>query len=271
MHNIKPLCAIIASLSLSLCGCAGFSRPPVACSLPTETVVRIAAAEPRSALPAPKLKVNYEVKREMKQLLKNEGRIFSLALSQREQYYPLLKRIFSDEGVPEELLNVALIESNFNPNARSRAGAVGMWQFMKSTGRLYGLIVSRVEDQRRDPILSTIAAARHLRDLYEEYTDWYLALAAYNAGLGKVGRAMHRTGSQDFWTLARRGRLRRETARYIPKFIAATLIVNNLAKHGLEHIEERLEAMRAANGGTDEFSSPTVEAQASNRTGNRHS
>ena len=102
-----------------------------------------------------------------------------------------------------------------------------MWQFMKSTARLYGLKVGLFVDERQDPILSTIAAARLLRDLYDQYQDWHLALAAYNAGTGAIDRALARVRDRDFWTLARSGRLNRQTAEFVPKFIAASLLMNS--------------------------------------------
>lgn len=156
----------------------------------------------------------------------------------------MLVEVFRDEGIPPELINVALIESGFKPDARSYAGAVGIWQFMKATARRYGLVVTRKEDQRRDPILATVAAARHLRDLYTQYEDWYLALAAYNAGSGSVDRAMLRARSSDFWELCRKKKLRVQTARYVPKIVAATIIVNHIMAPTQEQIAFNLEELK---------------------------
>lgn len=175
-------------------------------------------------LPEPPLVLTDEVKEELKFLLVRQPRFIPLALERGERYFPVMRQILEDEGLPHTLINLALIESGFNANARSHMGAVGMWQFIRTTGEGYGLKVSWSEDQRKDPILSTIAAARHLRDLYIYFDDWYLALAAYNAGLGAVDRARSRAGSQDFWQIKRRGLLPRETAKYVPRFIAVTMI-----------------------------------------------
>ena len=137
----------------------------------------------------------------------------------------MMEKVFEDHGVPRELINVALIESKYEPDAVSRSGAVGMWQFMRTTGESYGLSVNFVEDQRRDPVLSTIAAAKHLKDLYFIFKDWYLALAAYNAGMGTVNRTIARTNSNDFWKI--KSYFREQTQRYVARFVAVNIILNS--------------------------------------------
>lgn len=149
---------------------------------------------------------------------------FAIYLSRAGRYEPMMRAIFRDAGLPEDLVYVSLIESGFSPRAYSRARAVGLWQFISSTGRLYGLQGSYWVDERRDPILATKAAAAHLKDLYEEFGSWYLAAAAYNGGANRVRRGIRYTGSDDFWTLSDRRYLRRETRNYVPKLIAAALI-----------------------------------------------
>lgn len=139
-------------------------------------------------------------------------------------YEPLVEQIFVEVGLPKELIYLSLVESGFNPRAYSRARASGPWQFIKSTGRIYGLSVNWYVDERRDPIKSTVAAAVHLRDLYDLFGSWPLALAAYNAGAGKIGRAIKKTGTRDFWRIARTRYIRRETRQYVPKFMAAMII-----------------------------------------------
>jgi membrane-bound lytic murein transglycosylase D len=145
------------------------------------------------------------------------------------QYKDLTARILREEGLPPDIVNLALIESGFNPNAYSRAHAVGMWQFISSTGRIYGLRVDWWADERRDPVRSCRAASRYLRDLYEALDSWPLALAAYNSGQRNVERAIKRARSRDYWKL----RLPRETRDYVPKFMAACMIMNSPHEYGM--------------------------------------
>ncbi len=187
----------------------------------------VVPAEHVRKLPKPRLELTPEVKQEMNGFLKGRGRFISTCLSQREEHYPELVEIFHQQGIPTELINVALIESGFRNGAVSPAGAVGMWQFMKGTARLYGLTVNWTEDERKDPVRSTEAAAKHLKDLYLSYKDWYLALAAYNAGPGAIDRALLKTKTDNFWSLSKTGALKTETVRYVARFVAATLIVQN--------------------------------------------
>jgi membrane-bound lytic murein transglycosylase D len=159
-------------------------------------------------------------------------RNFQIHLARAGRYEPTLRAILREHGLPEDLVYLSLIESGYDPNAYSSAHAVGLWQFLTSTGRRYGLRVSYWIDERRDPILATRAAAAHLRDLYEEFGSWYLAAAAYNGGRGRVLRSIRHSGSRDFWVLARRGYFRPETRDYVPKFIAAALIAKQPEKYG---------------------------------------
>ncbi len=154
---------------------------------------------------------------------------------QSGKYFPLLRKILREEGVPEELTYLAMVESGLNPVARSWARAVGMWQFMKGTGRLYGLRTSSWYDERRDFEKATRAAARHLSDLHAEFGDWYLAMAAYNSGAGRVYRGIRRSGSTDFWTMRRY--LPRETRNYVPSFLATAIICMNPKEYGFHGVE----------------------------------
>ena len=160
--------------------------------------------------------------------------IIARGLARSGRYVPMIHRIFREEGIPADLAQVALIESSFLPRARSPRAAHGIWQFMPRTARQYGLAANAVVDERSDPEKATRAAARHLTYLHELFHDWYLALAAYNAGEGKILRAQERTGLNDFWQLAASGALRAQTQNYVPAVIAATLIAKNPKHYGFE-------------------------------------
>ena len=158
--------------------------------------------------------------------------IIGRGLARSGRYIPMIHRVFAEQGIPRDLAQVALIESMFLPHAHSRATAHGIWQFMPRTGRQYGLTSNAVIDERSDPEKATRAAARHLAYLHELFNDWYLALAAYNAGEGRVLRAMEKTGLTDFWQLAATGILKPQTQNYVPAVIAATLISKNPEHYG---------------------------------------
>ena len=149
---------------------------------------------------------------------------FGIWLGRSTRYLPMMKEAFRKYGLPEDLIYVSLIESGFNPRAHSRAHAVGPWQFMKATGRTYGLRVNRWVDERRDPEKSSDAAARHLKDLYEHFGTWPLAMASYNAGQRRIQQALKRGRVDNYWDLRSTRHIRRETKGYVPKFMAATII-----------------------------------------------
>lgn len=193
----------------------------------------MAGIAPR-ALPAPELDMTPEVQRELERFLTKDRATVLQVLERRTSHGEMLERVFEGEGIPLELLSVAAIESRFDPNAKSPAGARGMWQFMGSTARLYGLRVSGPVDERTDPVRSTVAAAKHLRDLFTSYNDWHLALAAYNAGIGTINKLVSRHGSMDFWQIARKGGISVETARFVPKVIALAMIVKDPDLYGFE-------------------------------------
>lgn len=176
---------------------------------------------------------NDEVRNYIKLYVRTIGRRLDVVLSLSEYYYPLFEEVLSQTGVPLELKHLTIVESALNPKATSRAGAAGLWQFMYRTGRNYGLDVNSLVDERRDPVESTVAAARYLRDLYNIYGDWTLAIAAYNCGPGMVNKAMARSGGKhDFWQLY--DYLPRETRGYIPAFIAVNYVMNYYYVHGLQ-------------------------------------
>lgn len=159
---------------------------------------------------------------------------FKLWLSRSSKYIPMMRQILKEFELPEDLVYLSLIESGFNPNAYSRARAVGPWQFINSTGRKYGLRIDDWVDERRDPVKSTVAAARYLKDLFNMFGSWNLALASYNAGEGRIQRALVKSKGDDFWDLTSTRHIRRETKEYVPKFMAATIIAKNPERYGFD-------------------------------------
>jgi membrane-bound lytic murein transglycosylase D len=162
---------------------------------------------------------------------------FSLWLSRSGKYIELMQGILKENGIPEEIVFLPLIESGFNPYAYSRARAAGYWQFIASTAKKYGLEINWWMDERRDPVKSTMAAANYLKDLYGMFGSWNLAMAAYNAGEGKILKALNKTKTDDYWSLLNTRYIKRETKDYVPKFIAASLIANNPQNFGFEDLE----------------------------------
>src|SRR6266404_2186122 len=152
------------------------------------------------------------------------------ALARSGRYREMIERILKEQGVPQDLIYLAQAESGFHPYAVSRAGARGIWQFMGSRARGYDLHRDYWMDERQDPEKSTRAAAHHLRDLYNQFGDWYLAMAAYNSGPGTVQSAVKRTGYADFWELYRRNVLPKETRNYVPIIVAVTIMAKNPAQ-----------------------------------------
>lgn len=175
---------------------------------------------------------------------------FSRYLRRSTKYIPMMKKILHEQGLPEDLVYLALIESGFNPQAYSRAKATGAWQFISQTGRRYGLDADQWHDERRDPEKATVAASKYLKDLYTRYNDWYLAAAGYNAGEGKIDRAIRKYGTEDFWELTQGKYLKPETKDYVPKLIAAAMIAKNPKKYGFNDIEyeEPVESVEIALG-----------------------
>ena len=167
-------------------------------------------------------------------------RIMTYGLQRSGRYRPMIQRILSEEGVPQELIYLAQAESGFSPRAVSRARCVGVWQFAEFRGKEYGLNKTYSIDDRMDPERATRAAAKHLHDLYDHFGDWYLAMAAYNCGPNCVDKAVERTGYADFWELRRLNVLPKETANYVPAILAMTIIAKNAKDYGLDDV--RLEA-----------------------------
>jgi membrane-bound lytic murein transglycosylase D len=202
--------------------------------------------------------LNEPVQRFVRLFEERQSDRMALYLKRSGRYEGMIREKLRERGMPEDLLYLSMIESGFNPTARSKAQAVGLWQFIAETGRNYGLRIDSYVDERRDPEKSTDAALRYLGDLYDRFGSWNLAAAAYNSGENRVGRIMREeTGAErgreeDFWRI--RGRLPRETRDYVPLIVAAALIGKEPQKYGLEHVERYMPAPTetvAVPGGTD--------------------
>ena len=181
----------------------------------------------RSELP---LVMNEAVRRQINYFTKNRRGAATIraSMGRGNAYRPMIRRILQEEDVPDQIFYLAMAESGFRPKARSHARATGMWQFISSRGKQYGLRQDRYVDLRYDAETATRAAARHLKDLHIEFKDWHLAMAAYNSGPNRVKGAIQRTGSRDYWTLVSRRALPRETRNYVPIILALTYVCENL-------------------------------------------
>lgn len=164
-------------------------------------------------------------------------RMIAAGLRRAGRYRHMIERVLEEEGVPQELIYLAQAESGFMPRAMSYKAAGGMWQFLRWRGQEYGLKVSPFADERFDPEKATRAAARHLRDLFKQFGDWYLAMAAYNCGPGCVDRAVQRSGYADFWVLSRLNLLPKQTQNYVPAIVAITIVAKNAKDYGLDEIQ----------------------------------
>ncbi|PWB80801.1 MAG: hypothetical protein C3F08_03465 [Candidatus Methylomirabilota bacterium] len=174
------------------------------------------------------IELNEHVKAHILYYQTQKRRVMSRALERSGRYLPMMRQIFRDQGLPQDLVNLAYVESAFNYRAYSKAKASGLWQFIKATGNRYGMRVSHWLDERRDPEKATRGAAAYLKELYEMFHSWPLALAAYNAGEQRVQRAIDTQGTTDFWSL----RLPKETQLFVPAFMAVTIIAKDPARYG---------------------------------------
>lgn len=189
--------------------------------------------DPSKLFPA---EVNEQVDDYVQYFTKSGRKHFSRWLSRSPRYLPMMKQTFAEHQLPPDLVYLSMIESGLNPFATSHASAVGLWQFISGTGRRYQLRIDRYVDERRDPEKATRAAARYLKDLYEMFGSWDLALASYNAGEGKIGRGVRRYSTENFWEIRKTSYLRSETKNYVPQYLAALIIAKNPAKYGFVDI-----------------------------------
>ncbi len=181
--------------------------------------------------------LNEQVELWLRYFLGSGRRYYARWLARSTRYRPMIEAGLAERGMPADIFYLAMIESGFSPNAYSKAAAVGLWQFISSTGRAYDLRVEWWLDERRDPEKATDAALDHLQDLHEIFGDWYLAAAAYNAGAGRVRGALRKTGASDYWGAAQPGALARETRNYVPKLIAAAIIGHHPERYGFTAID----------------------------------
>ncbi|MFO0751988.1 MAG: transglycosylase SLT domain-containing protein [Thermodesulfovibrionales bacterium] len=162
---------------------------------------------------------------------------FEVWLERSARYIEIMKEILREQKLPEDLVFLPIVESGFNLQAYSPARAVGPWQFISATAKRYGLVIDWWRDERKDPVKSTQAAAQYLKDLYKMFGSWNLALAAYNAGEGKISRALKKSDVNDYWSLLNTKQIREETKEYVPRYIAATMIATTPAEYGFDNLD----------------------------------
>jgi membrane-bound lytic murein transglycosylase D len=240
LQNALPTALVIGSfLGVAVAGVKQFSAPAEVSAVDAAGSLE-EPAEPEVTWDIP-LTRNESVERFVRVFGGTQTDRMALYLKRSGQYEGMIRSKLRERGMPEDLLYLSMIESGFNPTARSPAAAVGLWQFIAPTGRSYGLRIDSYVDERRDPEKSTDAALRYLQDLHRQFGSWYLAAAAYNGGAGRVSRVMREvTGRErgeedDFWRI--RHRLPRETSEYVPLILAAALVGKEPHKYGIDEVE----------------------------------
>ncbi|WP_420401428.1 LysM peptidoglycan-binding domain-containing protein [Flagellimonas sp.] len=200
--------------------------------LPTDTLkARLALLDEKTPF---NISYNSSLESVIKSFLVRKKDLMQRMITASQFYFPLFEQELDNHDIPLEIKYLAIVESALNPKARSRVGAKGLWQFMYGTGKMYGLDVSSYVDERHDPILATKAASKYLSKLYDIFNDWDLALAAYNSGPGNVNKAIRRSGGyKNYWNIRRN--LPRETAGYLPAFLATMYIFEYAEEHGLHY------------------------------------
>lgn len=245
----RLLASVVLTVALSGCGSQQFvtqlwpwkQEAPAAGSTdlarPFPDLPRADSPTTEAANPAKFDFDHHEVERYVSRFQSDLRDFYGRGLERSGKFVPFMASILAQQGVPSDLAYLPLIESGFQTGAVSPAGAVGPWQFMRETGRRYGLRIDRDVDERRDPIKSTEAAARYLRDLYDMFNDWHLSLAAYNTGEGNIARILENRGSPDYWAMGQRGYIVKETREYVPRFLAAVQIARSPETYGFERPE----------------------------------
>ncbi len=228
MESITHRCCLPLFLLLFSVPVFANNADPSAAFDEPEVIKRIELMESEVAQP----RYDVVVRSYLRTYLVNHRQKAEKILGRRILYFPIFEDYLRQSKLPLDLKYLAIVESALEPKATSRVGAGGLWQFMPATGRVYGLQVDAVVDERRDPHKSTEAAVKHLQDLYAKFESWELAIAAYNSGSGRVSRAVKRGRSSSYWKI--RSFLPKETRNYVPAFIAATYLVRHFEDHGLE-------------------------------------
>lgn len=244
--NQRPIVALGIILCLwAIAGCSA-SRRPVAPAVraggtPGTVLPEVAAAQPladdlRPGSTAPDLDIEHPRVQDLVEAYQGRMRpTLERALERGSKYLPGMQSTLREEGVPPEFAyGVPIVESGYSLHATSHAGAVGPWQFIRGTGKRYGLRIDGYVDERRDPEKATRAAARYLRDLYDRFGDWHLALAAYNTGEGNIERIKYKRGCENFWEMRERGLLPSETSEYVPKVLAAMQVAREAQSYGID-------------------------------------
>jgi membrane-bound lytic murein transglycosylase D len=252
--NQRPILALgTATVLLGLAGCTAAVRPtvvsqpvqkdpaaltnavPAEREFPADPAPGVVFREPELAVEESEFSSAHPRVQDFVDRYQTSMRTFmERALARGSKYLPRMTRILAEEGVPAELAYLPIVESGFSIHAVSHAGAVGPWQFVRGTGKRYGLRIDGYVDERRDPELATRAAARYLRDLYELFGDWHLALAGYNSGEGNIQRIQDWKGCEDFWEMSDRGYLPNETSEFVPRFLAAVEVATSAKFYGFD-------------------------------------
>ena len=240
--NQRPIVALgILATVWALTGCSTSRKPAdlAAQAGGTSATAQQRAGEPAPAVvskPVPELDVEHpRVQTLVADYQTTKRGTIQRALERGSKYLPSMKSTLREEGVPPEFAyGVPIVESGYSLQATSHAGAVGPWQFIRGTGKRYGLRIDGYVDERRDPEKATRAAARYLRDLYDRFGDWHLALAAYNTGEGNIERIRDNRGCENFWEMRDRGYLPSETSEYVPKVLAALEVATQPKRYGID-------------------------------------
>jgi membrane-bound lytic murein transglycosylase D len=211
------------------------NQSPPAVSTSDETTTEV--TRPLSITISPHdTKANLAMENSFKMFTQSIKPRFSMWLERSGRYVEIMQKILKEKNMPAELVFLPIVESGFNPKAYSKARAAGPWQFISGTAKRYGLVIDWWKDERKDPVKSTVAAARYLGDLYNMFGSWSLALAAYNAGEGRIAKALRKSNSEDFWGLLGTKQIRQETKDYVPRYIAAAMIANTPEDYGFDDL-----------------------------------